>query len=113
MNFIKELWRGEKSLAFTFWVMWVAVIFSYNLYLADAGLFDGDLNINQGLFWAAYWFFVIYSYFIFVCVWRSAGAYSKQVNHRAVWLGRYAKLFVSIYILRLTIVLWVEFVAAY
>jgi hypothetical protein len=81
MEFVKELWRGNASLPFSYWV--VAVIGNALFTITDrildgAGYYD---FITEGML-IFIWGFIIVStgYFLFtvVCVWRSATKYEGK-----------------------------------
>jgi len=81
MDFIKELWRGNASLPFTYWV--VAVIGNSLFGITDRALDGvGFYNAITAEKLTFLWGFIIVStvYFLFsaVCVWRSATNYDGK-----------------------------------
>jgi hypothetical protein len=81
LDFVKELWRGNASLPFSYWV--VAVIGNALFAIADrildgAGYYNYITEEKLIFIWA----FIIIStaYFLFtvVCVWRSATKYEGK-----------------------------------
>lgn len=92
MGFWGELWRGEKSLAFTFWVMGTIVGFSFDLliyFLELIGFFNTDLSFKLAVGITFIWVSWFYHAFIYVGIWRSANNYildAKQGNKvDALW----------------------------
>lgn len=80
-GFILACWNGEKSLAFTYWVIWFIPGFISNV-LYKASSYNGweeSLGPIGFLFYAT----AIIAFFVFQCVslWRSAERYAG----RAVW----------------------------
>ena len=96
MEFVKSLWRGEKSLTFTFWIMGIIVALIVSVF--DVLLFQyvSDFFLNFPLS-------LTYALFILVCIWRSANAYIQVAkdsgNAKSIW-GYLAKIMAVIGVIK-------------
>ena len=84
MGFVKDLWRGDVKLVFTYWVVASignALFVASDRYLDAVGFYDviteGKLIFIRAFLACS----VLYFFFTVVCVWRSASKYKG----RAVW----------------------------
>jgi hypothetical protein len=84
MEFVKDLWRGDVKLVFTYWVVGVignSLFAVPSVYLDTIGFVDeiteGKLIFLGGLFIVS----ILYAFFTIVCIWRSASKYKG----RSVW----------------------------
>jgi len=100
MNFIKALWRGEKSLSFTFWRMGVLgwlVFRASNLLMDIIGFNDVPTDAKMFLYFLFLGILLVYLGFINICIWRSAGKYindlKPEVDTKKYW-AYLARLFV-------------------
>lgn len=95
MEYIKHLWNGNRSLPFTYWVIYV--IGNGLVTVLDRGLdasgFYGSTSLLFILVFVA--LSLIYFGFSVVCVWRS----SNKFEGAAIW-AILAKVFVGLGILR-------------
>lgn len=97
MTFLKKVWLGEYSLAFTFWVMGCVAptpIFAAKFYLREAGVFAHE-NITVFLAGQVFlWFEWSYFAFITVALWNSASGHLRRAAaggaEKALWgyIGR-------------------------
>ena len=84
MEFVKDLWRGDVKLVFTYWV--IAIIGSglfaiSDIYLDTIGFYEVITEGKMSFIWAFITCSFLYYFFTVVCVWRSASKYKG----RAVW----------------------------
>lgn len=97
MSLLRKVWRGEYSLAFTFWVMaFIAptpFVFA-KYYLREAGVFKSE---NTGIFLAGQVFLWIeWAFFAFITValWNASSRHLQRAerggSEKAVW-GRLAR----------------------
>ena len=97
MSFIKKVWLGEYSLAFTFWVMGCVVptpIFMTKFYLKETGILGHEDTViflaGQLFLWTEWLFFV----FITVALWNASTKHLQRAAQggaeKALWgqLGR-------------------------
>lgn len=96
MSFFGELWRGERGLVFTFWVMGVVVTLI-------VGVIDVTLFSYFGEFFLNWPLSLVFALYMLVCIWRSAGNYiaiAKEAGTaKAVW-GYLAKVMAIIGVLK-------------
>jgi hypothetical protein len=87
MEFIKDLWRGDVKLVFTYWVVGIIGNALFNLvvetYLDVVGFFDVITEEKTILIWVFTAISTLYFLFSIVCVWRSANKY-KGLSRYAV-----------------------------
>ena len=97
MSFFKKVWRGEYSLAFTFWVMgciFPTPIFMTKFYLRETGVLGNEDTLiflaGQVFLWAEWSYFL----FITVALWNSSSNHLQRAmqggKEKAIWgqLGR-------------------------
>lgn len=107
MEYVKHLWKGNRSLPFTYWVIFVIgnTILNFllqRLYLS--GLYDsggsGGILLKSAIELVLV-FATIYLLYSTVCVWRSANKYegnviwailAKVAMFPAIWQIVYARL---------------------
>ena len=112
MNFIKSTWRGEKSLAFTFWVMGVLVGMILMLLVAYLGVLATSQSENSAflLFWIMFLLFdICYSVFSLVAIWRSADRYIANLDSKYPFWGYIARGIVALTVGRIIFELVSEF----
>lgn len=83
MELIKALWRGDISLAKTFWLFGFCVNFVLNLTFRYFNFQPQILStfIGQILFFLIILFAVVYGPFILIAIWRSA---NKSLSRYAI-----------------------------
>lgn len=82
MVFVKELWRGDVSLAFTYWVVLVIGNFLFvlnDMYWEASGFYNVMTFEKVVSFWTFIAVGIIYFLFTAVCVWRSANKYKGRI----------------------------------
>jgi hypothetical protein len=97
MSFLKKVWSGKYSLAFTFWIMGCIVptpLFATKFWLREAGVLGSEDAViflaGQVFLWFEWSYFV----FITVALWNSSSSHLKLAEEdgskRAIWgqLGR-------------------------
>ena len=81
MSFIKNLWYGNRGLAFTYWVFYVIgnVILTIIVRLMDAGgLLDQPSGGLSFAFWSVLIISLVYFFYSVFCVWASANKYEGR-----------------------------------
>jgi hypothetical protein len=81
VDFVKNLWRGEVSLGFTYWVVAVVgngIFNIFDIYLDYMGYYDVITESKLVLIWIFISISAIYLLFSAVCVWRSANRYKGR-----------------------------------
>ena len=92
MAFLKKVWRGEYSLAFTFWVMgcvFPTPLFVTKVYLRDAGVLTSEDTATylagQTFLWLEWLYFV----FITVALWNASANHLRRARaggpEKAFW----------------------------
>ncbi len=97
MGFVKQVWRGEKSLAFTYWIFAVLGNLAFKVVDAYMPQLGYGENSTQGMLFLLLNLF--YAVFISVAVWRSASVYitkGKETENGATEWGYVAKSMVMI-----------------
>ncbi len=78
MNLIKSLWRGEVSLAKTYWIFGICInvllFISLSYILNNEQLFS--TSPGKLVFWMLLVFSLVYTPFTLICIWRSANKYT-------------------------------------
>lgn len=92
MGFVKQVWRGEKSLIFTYWIF--AILGNFGLRMADVYLVQLGYGVDstQGILF--FLFNIFYAVFISVAVWRSASKYiilGNEIENGATFWGYIAQ----------------------
>lgn len=97
MSFLKKVWSGNCSLAFTFWVMgcvFPAPIFIGKVYLRDAGVLSSDHTPTYLVGQAFLWLEWLYFLFITVALWNASVKHLQRARaggpENLIWgqLGR-------------------------
>ena len=89
MEFFGKLWRGERGLAFTYWVMGVGVSIPFMLWdtVAAKTAIGGYEITNSDV--QMYFLFsspaYAYTIFILISVWRSANRYKAEKDTGGGW----------------------------
>ena len=81
MGFIKNLWHGDRGLAFTYWVIYVIgnVILTILVRLMDAsGLLDQPSGGLSFAFCSVLIISLVYFFYSVFCVWASANKYEGR-----------------------------------
>jgi hypothetical protein len=97
MEFIKDLWRGDVKLVFTFWVIGFVgnVLFAvYDPYFEYIGFYRVMTDEKAVIIFVFIIISILYRLFSTVCVWRSATKYEG----RQVW-AILAKMYVVLGVL--------------
>lgn len=78
MDLVRALWRGEISLAKTYWIYGVCInvllFISVSYILSNEQLFSTPPG--KLVFWIFIVFSLVYTPFILICIWRSANKYT-------------------------------------
>lgn len=106
---IKEIWNGEPSLAYSFWVIYVV----YTTILGAIGYFWGERADTFSTFEDfIYIFYIIFVYIFFliasVGTWKSASKYKnykKQNNFSSFW-GILTQIIIILFIIRAIVILF-------
>jgi hypothetical protein len=78
MDLIKALWRGDLSLAKTFWLFGCCVNLLLNLAFGYLIVFNPEVILTPPgfvTFWVLFGVQLVYFPFIYVSIWRSANKY--------------------------------------
>lgn len=87
MNNIKEIWRGEQPLAFTFWVVNVlggAIMNLIASYIETAGYAESENGLIIIALLLFFLFLLAYVVFSQVSVWRSASNYIDDAKNSQI-----------------------------
>ncbi len=81
MELLRQLWRGNISLARTFWLYYfgVAILFKVGDKILTDGLFSSMTVLDYLIIYLIIGIQVIYFVFILIAVWRSATKYKGSV----------------------------------
>lgn len=77
MEIIKKLWKGDVSLFITFWIFGVipSTILRGLFYYLDQNPLLFNFKFGEPLFYLLFSISLIYSFFLWICIWRSANKY--------------------------------------
>ena len=78
MRIVKDLWRGDISLAITFWALFIVGNEAFDLFglvLRNSSYLDDTPSVVRTFIYTITVLGIIYLPFSLVCVWRSAGKY--------------------------------------
>ncbi len=100
MDFIKALWRGKKSLAFTFWRMYVMMHLAFTAFymlLDMLGVYNEITDVEYFLLQVFEVATFIYTMFILVCLGRCAANYTnnEEINDTQTGWGRLVVILVA------------------